>query len=66
MMTAEPKEYHWEIWQGGIVVASGSGYDAESVCGEMVRYATQYVQDGPIKITGSPELAPPGPARRRV
>lgn len=57
------KEYHFEIWQGGIVVAGGSGPDAEEVCQEMVRYATQYVQDGPIKITGSPELKPPGPDR---
>jgi hypothetical protein len=65
MTNMDHKEYRFDIWQGGIVVASGSGYDAEAVCSEMVRYAAQYVQDGPIKITGSPELAPPGPARGR-
>lgn len=52
------KEYHFDIWQAGIVVVSGHGYDLEEIKREMVRYATQYVQGGPIKITGSPELAP--------
>ena len=52
------KEYHFEIWQHGIVVAEGSGFDAGDVTREMVRYAEQYVMDGPITITGSPELAP--------
>lgn len=31
----------------------------------MVQYAAQYVQDGPIKITGSRELAPDGASSSR-
>jgi hypothetical protein len=52
------KEYHWTIWQNDIAVAEGSGFDIEGTKIEMVRYAAQYAQDGPITITGSPELAP--------
>ncbi len=52
-------EYTFEIWQGGIVVAVGSGPDLDAVRGEMLHYAMLYVQDGPIQITGSAELAPP-------
>ncbi len=52
------KDYHFGIWQGGIEVVSGQGADLERVKAMMVQYATQYVQDGPITITGSPELAP--------
>lgn len=58
---AKEKNYHFGIWQGGIEVASGQGSDLERVKVMMVQYATQYVQDGPIKITGSPELAPDTP-----
>lgn len=54
----EVHEYHWEIWQGGIAVAMGSDTDLGAAGREMVRYAVQYVQDGPITIKGSPELAP--------
>lgn len=56
--------YHFEIWQGGICVASGSGPDLHETGREMVRYATQYVQDGPITIKGSPELKPHGSCYR--
>lgn len=52
------KIYEFEIWQDGVSVAGGSGSDLEAIKREMVHYAAQYVQDGPIKITGSPELAP--------
>lgn len=52
------ERYTFQIWQGGIVVVEGGGQDLEEVKREMVHYAAQYVQDGPIKITGSPELAP--------
>lgn len=52
-----PKEYEFEIWQRGIVVACGSGTSLDDVRREMLHYAMQYVQDGPIKITGSKELA---------
>ncbi len=51
-------EYEFKIWQNSIVVAEGSGPDLDDVRRDMLHYATQYVQDGPIKITGSPELAP--------
>lgn len=54
------REYHFEIWQRGVVVAEGSGPDLHEVGREMVYYAVQYVQDGPITIKGSPELAPHG------
>jgi hypothetical protein len=52
--------YHFEIWQGGVMVVEGSGPDLDEVGREMVRYAVQYVQDGPITIKGSPQLHPPG------
>lgn len=48
------KIYEFEIWQDGVSVAGGSGSDLEAIKREMVHYAAQYVQDGPIKITGSP------------
>jgi hypothetical protein len=57
-MNEDPSRYRWQIIQGGIVVAEGSGDDLESVKTDMVHYAVQYVQDGPIKIVGSPELGP--------
>lgn len=47
-----PKEYHYEIEQDGIVVASVSGPDHNFVRGEIVRYARQYMMDGPISIRG--------------
>lgn len=54
-------EYWFEIWQGGIVVAEGSGPFLDDIGREMVRYAVQYVQDGvPITIKGSPQLKPHG------
>ncbi len=55
---AKHKEYHFEIWQGGVEVVSGGGTNLEQTKSMMVHYAAQYVQDGPIKITGSKELAP--------
>lgn len=51
-------EYWFEIWQGGIVVAEGSGPFLDDVGRDMVRYAVQYVQDGPVEIRGSQELRP--------
>jgi hypothetical protein len=51
-------DYHFKIWQGGIVVVEGGGADLEDVKRDMVHYAAQYVQDGPIKITGHPALGP--------
>jgi hypothetical protein len=59
-MKSSEKEYSWSIEQGGIVVAEGSGFDVETVKREMVHYAVQYAQDGPIRIKGSPELKPAG------
>lgn len=50
--------YWFEIWQGGVCVADGRGPDAEEMCSEMVRYAQQYVADGPVTLKCSPELAP--------
>lgn len=51
-------EYWFEIWQRGIVVAEGAGPVLEDVGREIVRYAVQYVQDGPIEIRGSQALRP--------
>lgn len=50
------QEYWFEIWQDGTVVAEGSGPVRFDVGREMVRYALQYIQDGPITIKSSPEL----------
>ena len=58
------EEYEFQIWQGGTIVALGSGADLDAVRRDMLHYAMQYVQDGPIKITGSPELAPEKPQTR--
>lgn len=57
-ITMSDRDYEFEIWQGGIAVAMGSGPDLDAVRREMLHYATQYIQDGPITIKGSPELAP--------
>jgi hypothetical protein len=52
------KEYHFEIVQGGLVVAEGSGADLDNLRFEMLHYAMVYVQDGPVLLKGSPELMP--------
>lgn len=61
-----PDEFWFEIVQGGIVVACGSGPDQDAVTREAVHYAAQYLQDGPVQIRGtikSPAL-PPHPDKR--
>lgn len=54
----EEERYTFEIVQGGIAVVIGGGDNLDDVRREMVHYAMMYVQDGPITIKGSPELAP--------
>jgi hypothetical protein len=48
--------YHYEIWQDGIRVAAGSGDVLEDVRRDMVHYASQYIQDGPIDLRGHPDV----------
>ncbi len=45
-----PKDYSFEIIQGGIAVASGSGPDLETVRREANHYAIMYAQDGPVEV----------------
>lgn len=52
------ERYSFEIVQGGVVVVEGDGDNLDDVRREMLHYAMMYVQDGPITIKGSPELAP--------
>jgi hypothetical protein len=56
--------YEFEIWQGGTMVASGSGNDREQVHQEAMHYASVYLQDGPVEVheTG-PKPSPPQPQR---
>lgn len=52
------ERYSFEIVQDGIAVVVGGGNDLDDVRREMLHYAMIYLQDGPITIKGSPELAP--------
>ncbi len=51
-------DYHFDIMQDGVFAAGASGADLDSVRREMLHYAAVYLQDGPIEIVCSPELAP--------
>lgn len=44
----EKGRYAFEIWQGGMVVATGLGPDLEAVRREAMHYAMIYGQDGPV------------------
>lgn len=41
-------EFGFEVWQGGEMVASGSGYDREQVRREVMHYALVYARDGEV------------------
>lgn len=43
-------QWHFEIMQGGIVVASGSGPTERSIMTETAHYAMIYGQDGPVDV----------------
>ncbi len=50
--------YEYAIFQHGLMVASASGEDQVRVMDEIGRYASQYLQEGPIEIRNlSPQLA---------
>jgi hypothetical protein len=49
----ESVPFAYEIEQNGIVVASVSGPDHDQVRSEILRYARQYMQCGPIIIWGT-------------
>jgi hypothetical protein len=49
----ESAPYAYEIEQDGVVVASVSGPDHDQVRSEILRYARQYMQRGPITIWGT-------------
>ncbi len=42
--------YEFEIWQDGVMVASGSGGDRNRVHQEAMHYAAVYSQDGPVEV----------------
>jgi hypothetical protein len=42
----------YELWQGGICVASASGPDRQRVLAEIMHYAMQYSQDGECHVLG--------------
>lgn len=44
------RRYRFQIWQGGMVVAEGSGGDSAAVRREAMHYAMMYAQDGPVQI----------------
>lgn len=44
------KDYEFELWQGGIVVASVSAPSREEAEDEINHYAMMYRQDGPVEI----------------
>lgn len=48
-------EWKARLWQDGIVVARVYGPDGERVQREILHYARQYEQDGPVRI----EIIPP-------
>ena len=52
------EEYTFQIWQRGVAVVEGGGDDLEEVKRMMIHYAVQYIEDGPLKITGHPALGP--------
>lgn len=44
------REYRFEIWQGRMIVAEGSGGDLDAVRREALHYAMIYAQDGEVQI----------------
>lgn len=56
--------YEFEIWQGGMVVASVSSPDLASACREALHYAFVYGQDGDVQIKGDHAEAILGTARQ--
>lgn len=52
-------EYTYEVWQGGMMVASATSSDRTKACNEATNYAIQYAKDGPADLIG-----PDGNARR--
>lgn len=43
--------FGFDLWQGGIVVASVESPDGPSAVREIMHYAMMYSQDGPCEIT---------------
>jgi hypothetical protein len=55
-----PKEYEFEIWQGGVMVVAGGGTDLDGVRRELGHYLTVYAQDGTCEVRGDlSDLMPP-------
>lgn len=50
------RQYRFEIWQDGMVVAEGSGSNRDAVRAEAMHYAMVYAQDGRAVIR-SPDFA---------
>ncbi len=50
------KEYEFELYQDGIMVAGGSGTVLADVRREALHYASVYAQDGPVKLKGNFEF----------
>lgn len=48
-------ESTYEVWQDGICVASVTSNNQDDAKREIMRYAIQYMQDGPIEVRG-PDL----------
>ena len=46
-------DYTFELWQNGIMVASVDGPDLIRVRAEIMHYAAQYIEDGPLEIRGA-------------
>ena len=40
----------FEVWQGGTMVASVSGFDGERVFNDAMHYAMMYGQDGEVEV----------------
>ena len=47
-----PPDFTFELWQDGFAVASATASDVEQARREIMHYARQYVQDGPVEIKG--------------
>lgn len=45
-----PTRYRFQVWQDGMIVASGSGTDPAAVRREANHYAMMYGQGGPVKV----------------
>lgn len=46
------REYEFELWQDGVMVAGVYSPDLERARAEIMHYAMVYAQDGPCEIRG--------------